>query len=259
MDNELLQEKIEAYLNKTLSGDELIAFEKQLATDKELAKEVFLVKDTNEAVEDLAIEAEYLPQLEVLNKKYFQKAAVEKRKPNNSRMIIIVLIGIFALVLGFFVGQYFKESTSTEVEEELIFASYYQPYAADELTRGENGVTTTYETAITFYNESNFAAAIPILKEYTADSINAIPAQILLANCYLSSEPKQVEAAINLLKALSTDNTHSFTEVAQWYLALAFIDKKDLVSAQPILQEIADKDIGKYPKMAKEVLIELGK
>ncbi|MFK7948038.1 MAG: hypothetical protein AB8G11_10625 [Saprospiraceae bacterium] len=257
MDKNLLQEKIESYLNNTLSGEELAAFEEQLANDKELAKEVFLVKDTNEAIQDMVIEEEYLPQLQELNNKYFKKKSVETVATKKNSSIIIAVVIILGLLAGFFGWQYLTDTE--EVDEEAIFAAYYEPYAADELTRGETDATTTYEEAIALYNKSDFVSAIPILEQQITNETNKIPAQILLANCYLSNEPKELQAAIDLLKPLSTDTSHSFTEVAQWYLALAYIEHEKLNLAQPILQEIADKEIGKYPKMAKEVLLKMGK
>lgn len=265
MNNESIQEKIELYLKNKLTGDELIAFEKQLKVDEALANDVALTKDLNEAIEDKAIEAEYAPKLKELSNKYFTEkpkfvSTKTKRTPKSSRPMIMVVALFIVLLLAFFA---WKTSTQPTIEispsSEEVFAAYYEPYLLEELTRSETTTATSYQKAIELYQQNKFSNAIPILVKQIVASPNEVSAKILLGNCYLNTKPAQAQAAIEIFESLATDKTHSFTEITQWYLAMAYIKNGQKQLAQPVLEKIAEKEIGKYPKLAKEVLLEFGK
>ena len=263
MEHNFSQETIEAYLNETLKGTALNDFEKALKSDAALRRKVELSEDLEKAFKHKALESAIAPTLKSLGEKYIlnkeiqETEAIEKapNTTNNKRWWVLGIL-LIALIASLWIWT--QRSAASDNASNQIFATHFTPYSASEITRG--GTETLgegYENAVKHYNEGDYNAAIAVLKKELQTSPDDVRFQILLGSSYLSVKPIQSTAAISILKPLAADKAHLFTEAAQWYLALAFLQEGQKNLALPLLQTLADKKMGQYPTLAQQLLSEL--
>lgn len=274
MDKESMYKKIDQYLNNELEGVDLEEFERQLKEDKNLAKEVALIRDVEEAVEDRYLDTEFAPKLRKMGKEYFKEDkttelsppninAITSKPTSNNRLTTILFVG--SIIIGALLWIYFTatptvipiEQTTPEVETEQIFAANFQPYAVDNLQRSGTSGDSDYQTAIEAYQVKDYATAIPILEQALVATPNDSDIKMLLGNSYLGTKSGQAQAAVDLFKPLAADESSLYIEQAEWYLALAYLQNNQVAEAQALLEKIAAAGIGKYPKLAKVVLEQL--
>ena len=229
MENETKQEHIELYLAGTLTGQELIDFEKLLQEDKVFAKDFEIMKDVEEAFNDVPYEKALTEQLETFGNKYMPdeaKATTSRLKP---WMVGAMLLAL-SLVGGSLIWNYNTSDKEQSVQEEQqeIFASNMEVYSSKGLrTRSsddENELSEEYQNAIDLYDEGDFEGAIPVLKNHLSINPSDTPAYVLLGNCYLKTEPIQLNKAIETFEeALINGKNSVYASPAQWYLALAYL------------------------------------
>lgn len=274
MDKESMYKKIDQYLNNELHGIDLEEFERRIEEDENLAKEIALTQDVEEAVEDRYLDTEFASKLRKMGKDYFKEDkatglslpptnAITSKPTSNNRLTTILLIS--SIIIGALLWMYFTatptvvpiEQTTPEVETEQIFAANFQPYAVDNLQRSETSNDSDYQAAIEAYEVKDYATAIPILEQALVATPNDNDIKMLLGNSYLGAKQGQAQAAVDLFKPLAADESSLYIEQAEWYLALAYLQNDQVVEAQSLLEEIAAEEIGKYPKLARAILKQL--
>ena len=253
MDENIKQEKIELYLTGQLKDKELEEFESTINSDEALAQDVAIMKDLEEAMSDFEHEKELSNKLKFLSKKYITEEAINKTTspqivPIYRKKWFVAATVLLIVVAG---GLLFQNVFQPKADTDL-FATYYKSYPSNLLTRGEND--ETYNDIVKSYNENDFTTVINLLEERLADKPNDTPSKMMLGNSYLSLEPVEAQKAIKIFQPIANDNTNVYQETAQWYLALAYLENDNVELAEPILKLLSEKEYGKYPKLAQELL-----
>jgi len=154
--------------------------------------------------------------------------------PANHLRLAYVVATVF--VLGFVSVFYFNR----ERPNEALFAEYYEPYpnlassVRGELTEGK------LQDALQQYDAGNFKAALELLQEILAAEPDNAAANFYAGVSYLKVEESE-RAATSLQKVIALGDS-KFSEPAEWYLALADLQKNDVENTRARLNEILAKD-----------------
>ncbi len=206
-------ERIEAYLKGTMSNEEHVSFDSELAMDQILREEVAMHRKAHRTID-------YLNRKELKQKlKSIDAETTSARNGSRMRKLIIRLAVAASIVLvmslGFmFTTGYFNQSTSlADLSEEFFVPT--QP----ESFRGDNGqMTRSYAEQLVdadlLYQKGDYDSAIT---EYKRLSLIANTmsdrAEWNLIMSYLMNESHQVQCN-NLLEKIVADPTHMYHERA---------------------------------------------
>lgn len=231
MGNETL---VEAYLDGTLSPQEVKEFEGRLLRDAELQHELKLQRDTRGLLalnrgpvlkkQLQEIEAAHHKQIRPLWQNWYAVAAV-----------VIVLIGIGALLWqGTLHNPY-----------ESAFEAY-----PDRITMRQANSDSLVNQAMSAYRKGNFDQAIPSLSQLKEMEPDQVTYQFYLGVAQLGAG--LAGDAISTLEPLRSHNL--FGEAATWYLALAYGQSGDEAKAQELLQVLTTSQDSPYRDAALELL-----
>ncbi len=154
--------------------------------------------------------------------------------PANHLRLAYVVATVF--VLGFVSVFYFNR----ERPNETLFAEYYEPYpnlassVRGELTEGK------LQDALQQYDARAYKATLELLQKILAIDPENAAANFYAGVSYLKIEESE-RAVASLQKALAL-NDPKFSEPAEWYLALAYLQKNDVENTRARLKEILAKD-----------------
>jgi tetratricopeptide (TPR) repeat protein len=260
MKDEDKNEWIEQYIQGNLNGQKLEAFEKQLAADSNLQKEVALEKsiiknlkragrnDWTMKLESFHQEiiAEDLPASSQENR--FTISASSKKAwysgPYFMAAAATVLLLLVATVL------FFSLRASSP---EKLFVAYYTPYSSIEQTkRGSNENLTERKKAFEAYVAGKYVESISLFQSVL---IKGQDESVLfyLGNAYLSADRPQ-EAENTFKSYLAT--YQEFEAEAEWYLSLSYLKQKKTQEAKQLLTAISAKN-NEYSDKAKDLLSKL--
>lgn len=225
------QEKIEKYIQGKLTTDQLLAFEKELAADSQLAS---LLADHRKS--EIAIKAAARQQLREAS----QTAYDNLSKLQHQRVLMMRRLAIaasFTLLLA--AGFWWLNSGAGKNTPEELFAQYFEMPAAPSVRNGNEQTNTKWQRAVDFYAKQEFQSAIPLFQELLLDgSFDQKESVKLLLAASLISENQPTEA-LEIIDEINTDS--SFKEDAEWYRALAFMKDNKIEEAKKALENIANK------------------
>jgi tetratricopeptide (TPR) repeat protein len=152
---------------------------------------------------------------------------------HNLRLAYVVasvfLVGIVSVL---YLGQ--------DQPTKKLFAEYYQRYpniassVRGELTEGK------LQDALQQYDAGDYKAALKLLQEILAAEPDNAAANFYAGVSYLKIE-ESARAVFNLQKVIALGEA-KFSEPAEWYLALAFLQQNDLEKTHATLEIIIAKD-----------------
>ena len=206
---------IEKYFSNSLSPKEQLRFNQLLQSDEKFKKDFTFQKDLQKVIarnqhDDL--------------KKTLQD--FEKDKPvvnlfNISKKWLVAASVLIIVGLGF---VFLKSSFFPSPEK--IFAESYEPYRNIVLPieRGENSNTIEHSAFIAYEN-GNYHKAINLFNSVPNKDTTYI--LFYKSMCYMSLN--KTKEAITLLKAITDSGNEvssekNFNEIANWYLALAYLN-----------------------------------
>ena len=240
-----LFEKIDAYLNGKLEGNDLKSFQDALKGDKALQLEVEKYKLVQAALKDEE-EIAFRKQLQSIDAELKNDDASKKFAFNISRInwkvvaVFVVLIGITSLL-------YFQ---SRNQEKRNLFASYYEPYPMEDRTRGdEMSSHVSFDKLALNYKNEDYDDVITILENNTETATND-RLKLYLGNGYLNVNKEN--KAIEVFQLIDKEST--FYDDAQWFLALSYVKMNKKNKAIPILKKLSS-----YTNLYTGQASELGK
>jgi len=206
---------IEKYFENSLNPKEQISFNDMLQNDKDFKKEFLFQKDLKKAIS--------LNQREELklDLQQFEKEYQEKAKENiffNKWLIAASIAILFGFGIWFAKDHYFPSN-------EKLYAQNFEPYrnVVQPIVRGESSKTIEY-SAFVAYENKDYHKAINLFN--SVSNPNKPYIQFYKAMCFLSlsktDEAIQVLLPITISKP-DKDSSKNFTEIANWYLALAYL------------------------------------
>jgi len=217
-------EHIERYINKTLTPEETVAFEKKLKNDShfknlvEDIKTMLLGIETQALKEKLEEFHETLPKTEVLIKKPSRVKYLNLRK----------LVAIAAVILVSLGSYWFLNNES----KSNLYSKYYSPDPRLPTTMSTTDDFTFYDAMVN-YKRKDYDLAIskwePLLtKKPENDTLN-----YFIGSAYLASG-KEVQAITHLKKVTQLKESN-FKNEAFYYLGLAYLKAENIEFAKKYL------------------------
>ena len=235
--NEFNYDIINDYVSGELSGDALLAFEKELQTNEALAKEVAIFKTIqNELGSQFKNKSgsENLKQtLGKLNETYFEKP---KAKVISMKKILLGLTAVAAAIILFFI---FKPS-NTNLDKDAIYAAATKDVEPISNTIRGIGIDDDIEKAKLLYNAKNYTDALPKLKAIVEKKKDETELIMALGVCYLQTN--KIDSAFQVFETIAQGQT-VYKNNAILYKALIYFKQNNMEACKTALQLIpADAD-----------------
>ncbi len=212
---------IEKFFTQKLSDSEQIQFDKLFLENSSFRKQVEYELSVKEAIKRNE-RAELKVFLQSLNKP-------EKRNRSYKGLAVAASLTGLILLLTFSV-QFFTKDTP-----DKLFSEYFHSYPniIAPAVRSNSDVSDKIE-AFAYYDSENFEQAVTSFDELYSKNGESYA---LLYGGLSCLELGQTEEAIKRLEPLSDSS-----EAASWYLALAYLKKKDKEKAIEVLSRIQDEN-----------------
>lgn len=259
-----IHKKIEAYLSKNMTEDEITQFEKDIAASTELKEEVILYKSLNHHLTDTAydddsfFDSAYKKEIEtyiqskegetvkkkLLKAKEEYLATSQNEKPKTRSLYYILSAAAVILVLF---GVLFTRNSSAS-----LYNDYYQITELPSfISRSDE--TTLASKATSYFKKGDLDSSLASFKEYIQNAGKDFDPRAYIYTGIIYSEKENLQEAIaqfNLLeKSESLDRSR-----ALWYKALTYL-KFDKTSEVKETLALIIKDSTNYKfTEAKELL-----
>jgi len=240
-----LFEKIEAYLEGSLSETELASFKTLIDTNPDLKNEIAIHQGLQDELSNTKA-IDFRKKLIIAQQELAAQNNKEKKKSFLLSYWKIAASIIF--IIGIFSFFWFQNST-----EQDLYAIYYTPYPIGEIKRGADATDNkVLKNILLNYKNQKYQQTIIDLENLVAKEPTNEKFKLCLGNSYLNTD--QLTKAKTLFKTFSTENKNYFD--AQWFLSLTYLkmDQKD--SVIPILKTMTSQNM-RYKKSAIDLLKEL--
>ncbi|MEQ9438256.1 MAG: tetratricopeptide repeat protein [Cyclobacteriaceae bacterium] len=250
--DELTFERIESYLQGTLTPAEREQFEADMRKDETLREEVTLQRQLISSIETESVRQ----LLENIHEENFSEVPVEEEEetpvvpmqPRRRLPYMAVAASVALLVLA---GWWFFMQQSPSPES--LYAAYFTPAAGLPTTLGYSE-NTDFAEGMVSYKMEEYAEAVqwwqPLLQaDPTNDTLNYYLGVASLAN-------EQAPEAIDYLTQVIETSSSVYNADAQWYLALAYLQNNEVEPAKALLTELSQRE-GAYREQSRELLEEL--
>jgi hypothetical protein len=231
---------IESYLDGGMSVTEREQFEKLLEEDSELASELALHKNVNEAILD-----EETVRFRVAVRRIIEEKTSIPRKflhalkyPLAASILILIGLSLWQL--------FFLKKSPAE-----LYLSYYKPYHSDISTRSTEESKNTIDLACMLYQEGDFESSFSMLQDYLHKNSDNLVAHFYLG--LSAMELNMYNLAIEEFKIVEQDPVTPFAIHARWYLAMSFIQLGQVNDALHCLN-VLSKEENLYSEKASAIL-----
>ena len=229
--DELLFEKIEEYLQGTLTSAERERFEVEMNENEELREEVALQKQLMSSIETESVR-QLLEQIHAEN--FERETPVVSIRHRRAHSFIAVAASLALLILS---GWWYIDSRATQPAS--LYATYFSPAAGlpTTLSYTNNG---RFSEGMISYKLEEYAEA----REWWQPLLQADPANDTL-NFYMgvaALADEQTEGAIHYLSKVTEENNSVYYTDARWYLALAYLLNEKEEKARTLLQGLSEQD-----------------
>ena len=142
--------------------------------------------------------------------------------------------------------------TRHEMIDQLALVDPVPPYVPVTMRGGKpQAATERFQDGMQRYTQHNYAAAITLLQEAIRLDANLQPALFYLGISQLMMD--QPDEAIGQFSRLTHMETSPYLEDSHWYLAKAFLKKRELAAAQQELEAVVTLN-GSHLEEARQAL-----
>ena len=254
-------ERIEGYLQGSMSHAEVKDFEEEIARDANLAHEVEVMRFELDVIGQLEADA-----LRAKIKMLRQEKAGESADKPTARKSLQLTVSRFrwwaaaAATIAVLIAALFL-LPKTDTPEKLIaeeMSLFPRDYSGNLKAAGDAQGFAPYPIEILEQQDKSRAGdAVRYFQSFTSpDSTLQMRARLNLAHSLLLAG--DTEQAIQVFGEIerSTQNDDSIRQAAQYYRALAVLQKKDIAQAHQLLKAIADQPAHLYqPRAARMFLL----
>jgi len=240
-------EELESYINNELSSEELASFEAELTSNQKLMDEIELIKNI-----DLALSETDVMQLrnnlqniagEIATNKQTERSFAGKFKAK--RIVLSTVAASLILLLGI-TGIMSRQS------QDDIYQKFYTKYEATGIVRSANlTANKTLSEALQKFEDQDYNAALNLFTEVIARDQNN-----MVGHFYTGVSLQETGKYQNAIKEYETviiDKDNLFTEQAEWYIGLCYLQTNENKKAYQQFKKIA-KNEGFYQQKAKSIL-----
>lgn len=244
-----LFELIDDKLSGELSGEELEAFNSDLANDPELQAEFELHKEVDEAIQESEI-IELRKKLDLVH-----DLTQNKKQPGLLRTILrhklsrIAAASFVVLLIITSLSLYFLRPDGN-MSNDSLFKIYYQPDAA-LLIRGTNSQNATLIQAFQMYENKKYDNALSLFSQVLATDSENIPVQFYsgISNIELG----KYQEALHPFNFILDHKQNLYVERAEWYAALCYLKLNETENAVDLFRKISLSN-SSYKDKAHEIL-----
>jgi hypothetical protein len=256
------EDRINDYLKGKLTDAERTQFEAALSNSTDLQEAVAFEKALNQQATEHFLFQHLKPKMDDFVKNNLpdddtDTPTPDTQNPTKGPLSIKSLLGALLLILMVCVGVYvFNRYQKTKIYDQITatwLTNAPLPYDNTNLANFQTGQDSL---AIQAYIKGDYTKAESFFSQNDAKQTNAFgPRGLYRAVNALMILPPKTDKAIEIL-SFRNDNPNTFRhDAVEWYLALAFLQKKDVVAAKRILQGIS-KD-SEFAAKAEALLQEL--
>ncbi|MDH7447666.1 hypothetical protein [Aquimarina sp. 2201CG14-23] len=237
-----LFEKIEAYIEGSLSEAELRSFKTLIETNPELKKEIMIHKELqNELSNTKAIE--FRKKLVVVSKELTDQNNIQRKK--SSILSYWRIAASLIIIIGLSTFLWLQNNP-----EQDLYAMYYTPYPIGDIKRGSDTTNdTVFKDILLNYKNQEYQKTIAGLESLIVERPNEEKLKLCLGNSYLNTD--QLIKAETLFKVVSKESETYFD--AQWFLSLTYLKMNQEERMVPILKKLVSQNT-RYKKNASALL-----
>lgn len=239
-----MSEKLVQYLDGELLMAEKISLDKQLAADEALQNELESLQSTREAVRLYGLRQKVV----VIHEQMMEERKAPVKRISAVRKTIRYSVAVAASLL-LLIGGYWAYNFFT-LSPDKVFASNYRSYELVTVRDGDNNEASLIEKA---YLEKKYTEVIGTTfdRPYTTKEL------FLRAMSYseLADNPKAIDEYKKVIAQNEISKTSSFSQPAEYYLALSYILNRDYDFALDILKKIQDDPNHLYHEKISNKLI----
>ncbi len=239
--------ELESYINSELSDEELASFETELTSNKKLQEEIELIKNI-----DLALNETDVMQLrsnlqgiagEIASNEQTERSFAGRFKAK--RIVLSTVAASLILLLGI-TGIISRQSGDN------IYQKFYTRYEATGIVRSANtSANKTLTEALQKFENQDYKAALDLFSEIIAKDQNNMVGHFY-AGVSLQ-ETGKYQNAIEEYQTVIIDKDNLFTEQAEWYIGLCYLQTNEDKKAYKQFKKIA-KNEGFYQHKAQAIL-----
>lgn len=241
-------EELESYIHSELSDEELASFEAELTSNQKLMDEIELIKNI-----DLALSETDVMQLrnnlqniagEIAANKQTERSFAGKFKAK--RIVLSTVAASLILLLGI-TGILSRQSSQNDV-----YQKFYNKYEATGIVRSANlTANQTLTEALQKFENQDYNAALNLFSEVINRDQNN-----MVGHFYTGVSLQETGKYQNAIKEYETviiDKDNLFTEQAEWYIGLCYLQTNENKKAYQQFKKIA-KNEGFYQQKAQSIL-----
>jgi len=241
-------EELESYINNEFSNEELASFEAVLTSNQKLQEEIELIKNIDLALNEtdvmkLRSNLQHIAT-EIDANKQTERSFTGKFKAK--RIVISAVAASLILLLGL-TGIMSRQSSQND-----IYQKFYTKYEAAGIVRSANITTNqTLKEALQKYENQDYNAALNLFSEVINKDKNN-----MVGHFYTGVSLQETGKYLNAIKEYETvivDKDNLFTEQAQWYIGLCYLQTNENKKAYQQFKKIA-KNEGFNQQKAQAIL-----
>ncbi|MFV0376452.1 MAG: tetratricopeptide repeat protein [Mangrovibacterium sp.] len=245
-------EELDRFVQMELNDDDLASFESELTTNPDLAAELELYRDSDQAGAETDV-MNLRNKLSEISKDIVREKRKERTfvsKIPGSRFAV----GAVAASLILFISITSLLSRHTPTSESELYSQFFSPYEATGIFRSGDNMDSKLSLALHTYNEGQLNESMELFKQILeTEPDNPV------SNFYLGmacQETGNYPAAIKSYQRVILANNNLFVEQAQWYAALCGLQTENRKKVYKQFQQIAEQNSYYSPK-AMAILQEL--
>lgn len=247
-------DRIEAYLSGEMNETEATAFDKEIATNKELAAAVdrhLLAHDAIEVLIEDNLRAEMKDWSAAANKNKEAKIHQLGQKKESSGKVrrlfySLAVAASVAIMVGFFGLQF---SNSNYSDTALAAGAYNFDLSA---TRSANTDQNPLATGLKAYENADYAAAIQFFQNIPTANPQYNEAQYYLGHSLYQN--KDYDQSMNAFQQVINTNDIRYKEAAEWYQVVNYVAaKKEGSDFTRLLNQLVTDEGHPYHKNATEL------
>lgn len=238
------QDRIEEYVLGEMTPEQRTAFEREIAENPQLKKEL---EDFKQLQEDLVLldEADFLADMQAIGEELREDPpAYPEARPFRRRWYIAAAAAILLLLIPTFL-------LLRPSPDNRLFNEYFKAYP--DVTSSRTGDAATFNAAMEAYRAGDYADALPHFSDFL--STHSQDAEALFYGGIAEAKAGDPETAIQRFEKLESIES-IFLTAAKWFHALALVKSGKREAAIPLLEELSQSD-NKYQSDAKALLEEI--
>lgn len=241
-------EEIEGYIYNELSEDEMASFEAELSSNQGLSQEIELIRNI-----DLALKENEVMQLRSNLQNIAAKITAEKQTEQSffnrfkARKVIVSSIAASLILLLGITGLLTRQTS-----QDKVYQKFYAAYQPSGISRSARlSANQTLAAAMQKFEDKEYNTALDLLNQVTYANQNNTVAHFYTGATL--QETGRYQDAINEYQIVIDDKDNLFTEQAQWYIGLCYLQNNENKKAFKQFKNIADNQ-GFYQIKAQAIL-----